>query len=52
MDRFEEVFRVACDAGKVLWSEMRDALREQTGDLVDKLEAGPGMVAVKETEDM
>lgn len=52
MDRFEEVFRVACDAGKVLWSEMRDALREQTGDLVDKLEAGPGMVVVKETEDM
>ncbi|KAG1907596.1 exoribonuclease, exosome component 4 [Suillus fuscotomentosus] len=51
MDRFEEVFKVACDAGKVLWSEMRDALRERTGDLVDKLGAGPGMIVAKETEE-
>ncbi|KAG1843921.1 hypothetical protein DFJ58DRAFT_665050, partial [Suillus subalutaceus] len=28
MDHFQEVFKVACDAGKVLWSEKGDAPRE------------------------
>jgi len=51
MDRFEEVFRAACDAGKVLWSEMRDALRERTSDLVEALEAGPGAFVAKEVEE-
>jgi len=51
MDRFEEVFRVACDAGKVLWSEMRDALQERTSDLVEALEAGPSAFIQKETEE-
>jgi exosome complex component RRP41 len=51
MDRFEEVFRAACDAGKVLWSEMRDALRERISDLVETLEAGPGAFVAKEVEE-
>ncbi|KDQ53123.1 hypothetical protein JAAARDRAFT_39499 [Jaapia argillacea MUCL 33604] len=37
VDRFEEVCRVAWEAGKVLHGEMRKAVRERTGGLVDAM---------------
>lgn len=55
VDRFEEIFRLACDAGKVLHQEMRAAVKERTTDLVRAMEgvgipAGGG-VAKNEDED-
>lgn len=34
VDRFEEIFRLACDAGKVIHREMKNAVRSRTGTLV------------------
>jgi len=42
VDRFEEIFRLACDAGKVVHKEMRRAVKEKTGDLIRAM--GGGMV--------
>ncbi|KZT29917.1 hypothetical protein NEOLEDRAFT_1153761 [Neolentinus lepideus HHB14362 ss-1] len=41
VDRFEEIFRLACEAGKVLHKEMRAAVRERTGVLVAAIGAAP-----------
>lgn len=40
VDRFEEIFRLAVDAAKVLHSEMKAALLKRTGSLVTSLEDG------------
>lgn len=40
-DRFEEIFRLACEAGKVVHTEMRRAVKTRTGDLVRAM--GDGM---------
>lgn len=52
-DRFEEIFRLACDAGKVLHKEMRRAVMARTGQLVRALDVGLADqgVAQKDTED-
>lgn len=39
-DRFEELFRLACDAGKVVHKEMRRAVLARTGQLVRALDVG------------
>lgn len=39
VDRFEEVFRVACEAGKILHGEMRRVVRGRTTKLVDAMGA-------------
>ncbi|KAL5526858.1 SKI6 [Sanghuangporus sanghuang] len=39
-DRFEEIFRLACDAGKVIHKEMRQAVMARTGQLVRALDIG------------
>ena len=39
-DRFEEVFRIACEAGKVLHEEMRNAIKARTGALARAMGEG------------
>jgi len=39
-DRFEEVFRIACEAGKVLHEEMRNAIKARTGALAQAMGEG------------
>ncbi|KIJ66774.1 hypothetical protein HYDPIDRAFT_128111 [Hydnomerulius pinastri MD-312] len=41
VDRFEEIFRLAVDAGKVLHQEMKTALQKRTRSLVTSLGSGP-----------
>ncbi|KAG5651932.1 hypothetical protein H0H81_006914 [Sphagnurus paluster] len=41
VDRFEEIFRLAADAGKVVHAEMKSAVRARTGTLVAAMGAGP-----------
>jgi exosome complex component RRP41 len=40
VDRFEELFRLACDAGKVIHREMRASVRAKMGSLVSAMETG------------
>ena len=40
VDRFGDIFRLACDAGQVLHKEMKRAVRTRTQRLVDSLEVG------------
>lgn len=40
VDRFEEIFRLACDAGKVVHKEMRRAVKEKTGGLIRAMGGG------------
>jgi exosome complex component RRP41 len=40
VERFEEVFRLACEAGKVLHKEMRGAVRARAGSLVMAMGTG------------
>ncbi|KAL0954720.1 hypothetical protein HGRIS_003673 [Hohenbuehelia grisea] len=42
VDRFEEIFRLACAAAKVLHKEMKDAVRHRTAELVSAMGAGHG----------
>ncbi|KAH9942786.1 ribosomal protein S5 domain 2-type protein [Amylocystis lapponica] len=42
VDRFAEIFQLACDAGQVIHKEMKRALRERTTALVDALGSGLG----------
>jgi len=37
VDRFEEIFRLACDASKVVHKEMKSAVRARTGALVEAM---------------
>lgn len=39
-ERFEEIFRLACDAGKVLHEEMKTAVKNKTEGLLNAFEAG------------
>jgi len=41
VDRFGEIFRLACDAGKVIHGEMKAAVRTRTGALVGAMTSGP-----------
>ncbi|KAJ7494569.1 ribosomal protein S5 domain 2-type protein [Mycena galericulata] len=41
VERFEEIFRLACEAGKVIHTEMKGAVRERTGRLVGAMGSGP-----------
>ncbi|KAH7912011.1 exoribonuclease, exosome component 4 [Hygrophoropsis aurantiaca] len=40
VDRFEEIFRLAVDAGRVIHNEMRTAIQARTGSLVASLGSG------------
>ena len=40
-DRFEEIFKLACDAGEVIHKEMRVAIMARTASMVRSLGAGP-----------
>jgi exosome complex component RRP41 len=49
VDRFEDIFRLAIDAGKALHKEMRKAVRDRTEGLVTAMEsAGLKDVPMKE----
>ncbi|EJD06491.1 exosome component 4 [Fomitiporia mediterranea MF3/22] len=51
-DRFEEIFRLACDAGEVVHKEMRRAILSRTGQLVRALDVGlQGAALQREAED-
>ena len=51
-DRFEEIFRLACDAGKVLHQEMRRAVKNRTNVLVGALSTtGSTDAAQREADD-
>lgn len=56
VDRFEEVFRLAGDAGKVLHSEMKGAVQSRTSALVTSMGSGPrmsgGEVVDRDADDM
>lgn len=41
VDRFEEVFRLACEAGKVIHTEMKAAVQTKTRSLVLAMGSGP-----------
>ncbi|KAH8117737.1 exosome component 4, partial [Phellopilus nigrolimitatus] len=52
-DRFEEVFRLACEAGNVVHKEMRRAVMTRTGALVRALEDGtpPGGAVQRDVDE-
>ncbi|KAJ6544849.1 ribosomal protein S5 domain 2-type protein [Mycena vulgaris] len=41
VERFEEIFRLACEAGKVIHAEIKAAVRERTSRLVGAMGSGP-----------
>lgn len=41
VDRFGDIFRLACEAGKVIHTEMKKAVRARTQRLVSAMEMGP-----------
>ncbi|KAJ8072600.1 Exosome non-catalytic core component [Marasmius tenuissimus] len=45
VDRFEEIFRLAGEAGTVIHSEMKRAVKEKTAKLVDAMQLGKGSAA-------
>ncbi|KAI0088287.1 ribosomal protein S5 domain 2-type protein [Irpex rosettiformis] len=42
VDRFGEMFRLACDAAKVIHGEMKKAVKARTQKLVNAMDVGPG----------
>lgn len=40
VDRFEEIFRLACEAAQVIHKEMKRAVRARTQSLVDAMDTG------------
>jgi len=52
VERFEEIFRLAVDAGKILHVEMKAALQKRTQSLVATLGQGQKANTVKELLDM
>lgn len=52
-DRFEEIFRLACDAGKVLHKEMRRSVKNRTSILIGAMGTmtGPNDAAQREADD-
>jgi len=44
VDRFEEIFRLAADAGRVIHGEMKSAVRSRTSALVTAMGSGPRVV--------
>lgn len=51
VDRFGEVCKLAGDAGKVVWQEMRDAVKKKGGELVAAMTQGTGTRAGTAAED-
>jgi len=49
--RFEEVCRLAGDAGKVVWREMRDAVKKKGGELVAAMTLEPGTHGIAAEDD-
>jgi len=47
VDRFEEIFRLAIDGGKVIHKEMKGAVRERTDVLVTAMESASKSTAVE-----
>lgn len=41
VDRFGEIFKLACDAGHVIHTEMKRAIQERTKKLVTAMDMGP-----------
>ncbi|KAK0469947.1 exosome component 4 [Desarmillaria tabescens] len=52
VDRFEEIFKLACEAGKVFHGEMRAAIRSRTGMLISAMQSATQNVGEKEDEQM
>lgn len=52
VDRFGEMFRLACDAGKVIHAEMKKAVKARTQRLVNAMEVGPGVKSHGEFADV
>lgn len=52
-DRFEEIFRLSCDAGRVVHKEMQKAVIARTGALARALEEGipDGGAALRDADD-
>ncbi|KAG6850251.1 hypothetical protein H0H93_015803 [Arthromyces matolae] len=46
VDRFEEIFKIACDAGKVIHDEMKLSVRSRTSTLVNAMGSGPRVSGV------
>jgi exosome complex component RRP41 len=51
VDRFEEIFRLAIDAGKVIHREMKGAVRNRTDGLVTAIGSGLKFATGGETAD-
>lgn len=55
VDRFEEIFRLAADAGKVIHGEMKSAVQSRTNALITAMGTGPrvggGDIADKDGDD-
>lgn len=51
VDRFEEIFRLACQAGAVIHKEMKGAIKEKTGLLVEAMGAGPKASLAMDVDD-
>ena len=51
VDRFEEIFRLAGEAGKVIHGEMKRAVKEKTTMLVDAMQLGKGTTAANAEND-
>ncbi|KAK0450031.1 exosome component 4 [Armillaria borealis] len=52
VDRFEEIFKLACEAGKVIHGEMRAAIRSRTGMLISAMQSVAENSGEKEDEQM
>ncbi|KAG7451013.1 uncharacterized protein BT62DRAFT_1071619 [Guyanagaster necrorhizus] len=52
VDRFEEIFKLACEAGKVIHGEMRAAIRLRTGMLISAMQSVSQNAGEKEDEQM
>lgn len=51
IDRFEEILRLACEAGSVIQCEMKVAVREKTISLVAAMNIAPKLATMGEDED-
>ncbi|KAF9024942.1 hypothetical protein BDZ89DRAFT_1135764 [Hymenopellis radicata] len=47
VDRFEEIFRLACEAGQILHKEMRAAVRSRTGVLISAMQSAAPRQGIK-----
>ncbi len=52
VDRFEEIFRLACEAGRILHKEMRAAVRSRTGVLISAMQSAAPPTGDKEDDPM